>query len=72
MIDNLTYTSPTSCYMSLLLVPLLPLLLSSGQEYWCSFGNLLGLHALMVEYQKSKKVPETAELNLKERNHYAV
>ena len=49
-IGNLTYTSPISCYMSFLLVPLLPLLLSSGQQYKCSFGNVLGLHALMIEY----------------------
>ena len=26
----------------------------------------------MVEYQKSTKVSETVELNLKERNHYVV
>ena len=28
------------------------------------FGNLLGLHALMVWLEKSQKVPETAEQNL--------
>ena len=28
------------------------------------FGNLLGLHALMVWFEKSQKVPETAEQNL--------
>ena len=62
--------SPMSCCMSLLLVLLFPLLISSGQQ--CSLGNLLGLHALMVELQESQKVLESAEQNLQERSHYAV
>ena len=31
----------------------------------CLFLHLLGLHALMVWFEKSQKVPETAEQNLR-------
>ena len=69
-IANLIYISRMSCYMSLFLVLRLPQLLSSGLQ--CSFGNLLGLHALMAEFRKSQKEPDAAKQNLKERSHYAV
>ena len=34
----------------------------------CSFGNLLGMPALMVEFDKSQRVPGKVEQNLKDRN----
>ena len=37
----------------------------------CSFGNLLGVLALMVEFDKSQKVPGKADQNLKEINNMA-
>ena len=67
---SLVFCSLWECWSQIELEWVPSLFLPSRRQ--CSFGNLLGLQALIEEFENWQKEPETAKPNLEERSHYAV